>query len=184
MATLVSRSFTTTSSWSFSVSDPFLLIPEQYLTQHTDFPALTTKRGKIIWVVMVPIYWSLAFVVAGAVPQLGDISSLVGAFCIGNFTYTFPALLKIGFEIKKGAILPEEQFDEVNKKFTRMDGGMKRWWRGYKKSFFLTSFNIFYFLGALVVCGLGCYSAIMALITAFSGGSVTTSFSCRSPYAG
>jgi hypothetical protein len=133
---------------------------------------------------MVPIYWSLAFVMAGAVPELGDISSLVGAFCIGNFTYTFPALLKIGFEIKKGAMLPEESFDEATKKYVRVDSGFKRWIRGYRKTFLLTSFNIFYFLGALVVCGLGCYSAIEALIGAFSGGSVATSFSCTSPYAG
>ncbi|KAH8817436.1 transmembrane amino acid transporter protein-domain-containing protein [Xylogone sp. PMI_703] len=148
------------------------------------FPALTTRAGKIIWVVMVPIYWSLAFIVAGAVPQLGDISSLVGAFCIGNFTYTFPALLKIGFEIKLGAMLPEEKFDDVTRKYTRLDGGLKRWFRGYRKSFLLTTFNIIYMLGALVVCGLGCYSAIEALISAFDGGSVATSFSCRSPFAG
>ena len=121
---------------------------------------------------------------AGAVPELGDFSSLVGAFCIGNFTYAFPALLKIGFEIKKGAMLPEESFNEETKKYVRVDGGMRRWWRGYKKTIWLTSFNIFYLLGALVVSGLGCYSAIMALISAFSGGSVATSFSCASPYAG
>ena len=154
------------------------------LTNYVDFPALTTKGGKLIWIAMVPAYWSLAFVVAGAVPELGDISSLVGAFCIGNFTYTFPAMLKIGFEIKKGAMLPEEHFDEATKKYIRLDGGMRRWIRGYKKTFFFTSFNIIYMLGALVVCGLGCYSAIEALISAFGGGSVTTQFSCRSPYAG
>ena len=133
---------------------------------------------------MVPIYWALAFVVAAAVPQLGDLTSLVGAFCIGNFTYAFPALLKIGFEIKKGAMLPEESFDPITKKYTRLDGGVKRWLRGYRKSFLLTSFNIFYLLGALVVCGLGCYSAIMALISAFDGGTVATQFGCASPYAG
>jgi hypothetical protein len=72
---------------------------------------------------MVPIYWSLAFVMAGAVPELGDISSLVGAFCIGNFTYSFPALLKIGFEIKKGAMLPTERFDEETRQYVRGDGG-------------------------------------------------------------
>jgi hypothetical protein len=132
---------------------------------------------------MVPVYWALAFIVAGAVPALGDITSLVGAFCIGNFTYTFPALLKIGFDIKKGAMLPEEHFDEATKRYTRLDGGLKRWIRGYKKTFFLTSFNIIYFLGSLVVCGLGCYAAIEALIDAFSGGSVAKHFSCRSPYA-
>lgn len=132
---------------------------------------------------MVPIYWSLAFIVAGAVPALGDFSSLVGAFCIGNFTYTFPALLKIGFEIKKGAMLPDEHFDEATKTYIRKDSGIKRWMRGYRKTFFFTSFNIIYFLGSMVVCGLGCYSAIEALIVYFNGGSVTTSFSCKSPYA-
>lgn len=133
---------------------------------------------------MVPCYWALAFVVAGAVPNLGDLSSLVGAFCIGNFTYTFPAMLKIGFEIKKGAMLEGEHFDEVTKKYVRLDGGMKRWIRGYKKTWFLTTLNIIYMTGALVVCGMGMYSAIEALMSAFgSGGTVTTSFSCTSPYA-
>lgn len=148
-----------------------------------DFPTLTSFKGKIVWAIMVPMYWALAFIVAGAVPNLSGISSLVGAFCIGNFTYAFPALLKIGFEIKKGAMLPEEKFDETTKRYIRLDNGMKRWWRGYRKTWMLTSFNIFYMLGALVVCGLGCYSAIENLITAFSGGSVATSFGCTSPFA-
>lgn len=133
---------------------------------------------------MVPIYWALAFVIGSAIPNFGDFQSLVGAFCIGNFTYAFPALLKIGFEIKKGAMLPEEQFDPVTRKYVRLDGGLKRWIRGYRKSILLTSFNIFYLLGALVVCGMGMYSAIEALITAFGGGGTTaTAFGCTSPYA-
>ncbi|KAH7351013.1 transmembrane amino acid transporter protein-domain-containing protein [Rhexocercosporidium sp. MPI-PUGE-AT-0058] len=149
------------------------------------FPALTTFKGKLIWVAMVPAYWAFAFVVAAAVPNLGDFSSLVGAFCIGNFTYSFPAILKIGFDIKRGAMLPDEVFDEASKKFVRHDEGMKRWIRGYKKTWMLTSFNIFYALGALVVCGMGCYAAIEALMSAFgSGGSSATAFSCTSPYAG
>jgi len=148
------------------------------------FPALITKRGKIIWVAMVPAYWILAFIVASSVPQLSGITTLVGAFCIGNFTYTFPALLKIGFEIKKGAMLPDEGFDETTRTYIRKDGGMTRWIRGYKKTWMLTSFNIFYFLGSMVVCGLGCYSAIESLITAFNGGSVATAWSCTSPFAG
>lgn len=135
----------------------------------------------MLWCICVPIYWALAFVIAGAVPALGDFSSLVGAFCIGNFTYSFPALLKIGFEIKKNAMLPEEHFDEVTKKYVRLDSGWKRWARGYRKSWLLTTFNIIYFLGALVVCGMGMWAAIKALITYFNGGSITTSFSCTSP---
>jgi hypothetical protein len=134
---------------------------------------------------MVPIYWSLAFVLAGAIPNVADLVSLIGAFCIGNFTYAFPAMLQIGYDIKKGAMLPDETFDEVTKKYIRKDGGMKRWIRGFKKTWMLTSFNIFYVLGALVVCGLGMFSAIESLITAFGdGGTVATSFSCISPLAG
>lgn len=138
-----------------------------------------------MWIFVVPVYWALAYVIATAVPNIGDISSLVGAFCIGNFTYTFPALLKLGFDIKKAAMLPEESFDPVTRRYMRVDNGMKRWIRGYKKSFVMSTFNFLYFLASLVVCGLGCYAAIEALISAFGGGgSTTTHFSCTSPFAG
>lgn len=80
-------------------------------------------------------------------------------------------------------MLPEEHFDVATGKYHRVDSGIKRWMRGYRKTFIVTSLNIIYFLGALVVCGLGCYAAIEALISGFSGGTVTTSFSCKSPYA-
>ena len=81
-------------------------------------------------------------------------------------------------------MLPEEHFDTTTKKYTLMDNGMKRWWRGYKKSFWMSSFNILYFLGSMVVCGLGCYAAIEALISAFgAGGTTATHFSCTSPFA-
>jgi hypothetical protein len=137
-----------------------------------------------MWVFVVPVYWAIAYVIATAVPNIGDISSLVGAFCIGNFTYTFPALLKLGFDIKKGAMLPEEHFDPVTRKYTRLDNGLKRWVRGFKKTLLMSSLNIVYFLGSLVVCGLGCYAAIEALISAFgSGGTTATHFSCTSPFA-
>lgn len=52
------------------------------------FPTLATKTGKVIWCAMVPCYWALAFVVAGAVPNLGDLSSLVG----GEFALPLPTL--------------------------------------------------------------------------------------------
>lgn len=81
-------------------------------------------------------------------------------------------------------MLPDEGFDEASKTYIRLDGGWKRWMRGYRKTWLITSFNIFYLLGALVVCGMGMYSAIEALITAFGkGGTVATSFGCTSPFA-
>ena len=30
-------------------------------------PPMTSKRGKLIWIAVVPVYWSIAFIIAGAV---------------------------------------------------------------------------------------------------------------------
>lgn len=144
-------------------------------------PPLTIKMGKILWVVMVPAYWALAFVIAAAIPQFSYISGLIGAVCILSFTYTFPALLQLGFQIKKDAILPEETFDPITHTYTRLDSGLKRWARGFMKNWALNSFNVLYFLGALTTCALGIYSSVEGLISAFNGQSVATSFGCKPP---
>lgn len=52
-----------------------------------NFPSLEKKVGKILWAVIVPIYWGLAFVVAAAVPQIANLVTLVGALCILQFQY-------------------------------------------------------------------------------------------------
>jgi hypothetical protein len=144
-------------------------------------PPLTIRMGKILWVVMVPAYWALAFIIAAAIPQFSYISGLIGALCILSFTYTFPALLQLGFQIKKDAMLPEESFDPVTHTYTRLDGGLRRWARGFRKNWMLNSFNGIYFLGALATCALGVYSSVEGLISAFSGTSVATSFGCTAP---
>ena len=60
---------------------------------------------------------------------------------------------------------------------------MKRWVRGFKKTWLITSLNIIYLVGALVVCGMGMYAAIKTLKSAFGGGgTVATSFACNSPF--
>ena len=145
-------------------------------------PPLTTMRGKVLWIGLVPLYWAIAFVVCGAIPQFSAISGLVGALCILQFTYTFPALLAFGFQIQKDAMLPEEHFDPTTKTYSFVDRGLKRWIRGFKVKWALNSFNFFYFLGALATAALGIYSSVELLIAAFSsGGSAATSFGCASP---
>jgi hypothetical protein len=64
-------------------------------------PDLTTKKGKMLWVGMVPIYWVCAFIIASAIPQFSNVQGLVGAACILQFKYTFPPLLKLGFDIQQ-----------------------------------------------------------------------------------
>ena len=146
------------------------------------FPEITTKRGKWMWFALGPIYWILGFLIAAAVPNLNGISGIVGALLILNFTYTFPALLYIGFRCQVDAALPGEGFDPHTGVTTRHDAGMKRWVRGFKKNWHINTFNTLYFLGGLACCGMGSWAAIEGLIAVFGpGGTVATSFGCASP---
>jgi hypothetical protein len=144
-------------------------------------PPLTSKAGKILWTGLVPLYWVLAFVICAAIPQFSYISGLVGAVCILQFTYTFPAILAVGYQIKKDAMTPEEHFDPQTGIYNRRDTGVKRWVRGFKVRWYWNTFNFIYFLGALTTAALGIYSSCLGLISAFSGSSVATSFGCQGP---
>ncbi|KAI1476889.1 transmembrane amino acid transporter protein-domain-containing protein [Daldinia eschscholtzii] len=145
------------------------------------FPDLTTKKGKMWWAALIPLYWAVAFIIAAAVPQFSYIVGLIGALFILSFTYTFPAFLAIGYWIKKDAMVEgEEHFDPTTGTYNFVDHGCKRWGRGFMKKPLFNAFNVFYFLGALVTCALGCYSSIESLRQAFQSG-IATSLSCKPP---
>jgi hypothetical protein len=93
-------------------------------------PPLTTKKGKWLWVGIVPIYWSLAFIVAAPIPQFSNLAGLIAAICILQFTYTFPPFLWLGYRMKKDAIREGEGFDPATGRVTRFDTGFARWKRG------------------------------------------------------
>lgn len=146
------------------------------------FPEITTKKGRILWYIPGPCYWILAFVIAAAVPNLNGISSLVGALLILNFTYTFPALLYIGYKCQEGAILPGEGYDPTTGRTIRHDSGIKKWIRGFRAYWALNTLNTIYFMGGLACSGMGTWAAIEGLISIFGpGGTVATSFGCASP---
>ncbi|OBT83915.1 hypothetical protein VE02_09766 [Pseudogymnoascus sp. 03VT05] len=151
-------------------------------------PPITSKRGKFLWAVITPVYWSIAFIVAAAIPNFFGLTSLIAALCIMQFSYTFPPLLHLGFAIKEGAMLQGEGFNPSTGEVVRHDAGIKRWARGFFNGGFsgwklyVNLFNILFFLGSAVTAGLGAYSAIEALITAFQSPQITA-FTCTSPLA-
>jgi len=147
-------------------------------------PLLSTKKGKILWVVIIPIYWTLAFIVAASIPNFFGLSSIVAAICILQFTYTFPPMLYLGYAIKLGAMLPGEGFNPATGVNTRHDKGPKRWIRGFfKNRWWLNLWHLIFFGGALATAGLGAYSAIIALINAFKEPQINA-FTCHSPVEG
>lgn len=145
-------------------------------------PPLTSPRGKIYWATLIPVYWVVAFVVCASVPQFSFVSGLVGAVFILCFTYTFPAAIAIGYWIKRDAMVEgEEVFHPTTRTYNYADAGFTRYWRGFMRRPIFNTWNIIYFLGAMATGGLGTYSSVEGLISAFSGNGAATSWGCTPP---
>ncbi|KAJ5948683.1 hypothetical protein N7454_001990 [Penicillium verhagenii] len=144
------------------------------------FPPLDSKLGKWIWTAIVPIYWILAWVIAAAIPQISNLTSFVGAACILQFSYTFPPLLLVGYHVQKDAMLPEEEFNPRTGQAQRVDHGVKRWIRGYKKKFWWNTFDLVYALAALSLAGLGIWASVISMNVSFKTTQLTP-FTCTNP---
>ncbi|KAJ5141944.1 hypothetical protein N7526_002939 [Penicillium atrosanguineum] len=131
-------------------------------------------------VALVPIYWVLAWIIAAAIPQISNLTSFVGAACILQFSYTFPPMLLVGYNVQRDAMLPEERFNPQTGQAERVDSGVKRWIRGYKKKFVWNTFDIIYSAAALSCAGLGIWASVVAMHTDFAE-SALTPFTCANP---
>jgi len=86
--------------------------------------------------------------------------------------------------MKKYALQEGEGYDPASGQITRHDSGIRRMIRGFMaRRWYVNIFNVVYTLGALVLAGLGAYSAIEVLKNAFKQNR-TTSFVCKSPLEG
>ena len=141
------------------------------------FPSLAAKPGKLAWVVVVPIYWGLAFIIGAAIPQVSNLQAFIGSVAIFQFSYTFPPILASGYITLRDAMLPGDGFNPATGQTVRQDGGFGRYWRGFRKQLFFNSFNVFLVLGCIVTAVLGIYSAILGMITLYSSGA-SSSFTC------
>ena len=97
------------------------------------FPILESSKGKLIWIIFVPLYRIVALVLTASIPQITNFQSFVGAACVLQFTYIFPPFLVIGFKTQRDAILQEDTFDPATGRVTHVYSSLKRWIRGYKK---------------------------------------------------
>jgi hypothetical protein len=143
-------------------------------------PSLDRKSGKLLWVALVPVYWSVAFILAAAIPNFSYLSGLIAAVCILQFTYTIPPLLMLGCDIQLHAMGDDEGFNEETGQTVRIDEGWKRWARGARKYWYVNVWNLLLCMGALATAALGMYSSIEGLRKAFQTGR-STSFSCKGP---
>ncbi|KAF8591689.1 amino acid transporter-like protein [Ramaria rubella] len=147
-------------------------------------PAIISRAGRIIWTCMVLGYWAFAFIIASAIPQISNIEGVVSAFCILQFTYTFPPILYVGFTMQHDAIDGQPQYTPgADVSSLRLDTwwSWSRWRRGFVKRWWLNTFNFVLFLAALATAGLGAFSSIDQIKGTFSRGGSATSFGCKPP---
>nr|POE72723.1 hypothetical protein CFP56_30663 [Quercus suber] len=149
-------------------------------------PPLTTRGGKILWAIIVPLWWIVAFIIAAAIPDYFGFVSVMSAATLMHLVYSFPPLLTIGYDIRLANLhsSPDAAFDPHTGVVRRARHGLQYWVRGFLAGsplqVAMNVLHLMYALGALAMAGLGLYAAIEGMIDAFKNPQLN-SFSCRSP---
>lgn len=129
-------------------------------------PPLVTRRGKIYYAAIVPVWWTIAFIIAAAIPDYFGFVSVISASMLLNLTYSLPPLFAVGYDLQNNAYRESEGegFDPITGKVTRHGTTAQRWMRGFLSGGPLrvmqNAWHVLYFLASLSMCGLGMYAAI------------------------
>ncbi|KAF9358195.1 hypothetical protein BGX26_002262 [Mortierella sp. AD094] len=147
-------------------------------------PSLMSHKGHMIWIFMVVIYWTLAYIIGSAVPQIENISSLIAAICIMQFSYTFPPLLRFGYDVLTDAMSEDAVFVPGQGTSGRIDSwkDKSRWIRGlFTGRVWFKAVNVIIFLGFSAWACLGMWATGISIRDAFRSDGSGTSFGCDSP---
>ncbi|KAK4545434.1 hypothetical protein LTR36_002784 [Oleoguttula mirabilis] len=151
-----------------------------------DAPPLITKPGKIYWAIIVPIWWSIAYIIAAAIPDYFGFVSVIASATIMQFTYSFPPILALGYDMRLNAMKSTvgEGFDPQTGEVLRTSSGFSYWMHGFLSGgplqILMNVLHVLYAIGSLAMAGLGLYAAVEGMIAAFKIPQVN-SFSCKSP---
>ena len=145
-----------------------------------ELPELETGRGRLVWTILVIVYWGVAYVVASAIPQFSTLTALVSSICILQFSYTFPPLIRIGLDMHLGAIKGDGLYDPITRRTNRIDTWWQtsRWIRGFKDRWHANCAHFVLFLASLTTAALGMYASVQLLIQAYAGGT-NGAFNCK-----
>ncbi|KAF8239666.1 hypothetical protein L208DRAFT_1236102 [Tricholoma matsutake] len=147
-------------------------------------PRLMTLQGRYIWTGLVVIYWSLAFIIGSAIPQVQTITGLIAAIAIMQFTYTFPFMLRLGYDVITDAMVADEVYVPGKGSTGRADNWNQwsRWRRGlFSGRWYFKLFNFLLSLGGLAMACLGMWGAGMSIKDVFALSGAATSFGCKGP---
>ncbi|KZO95418.1 hypothetical protein CALVIDRAFT_564823 [Calocera viscosa TUFC12733] len=148
-------------------------------------PPLNSRTGRITWTISVIVFWTVGFVIGTAIPQIQNLSGMVGATTNVHFTYSFPTGFYFIYSVMSAAAAGDPAYvpGQENK---RVDTWREwsRWKRGLtggsRKEVLFRYFNGTLCLAALALGGIGIYGSAVSIRASFVAGS-PTSFSCAAP---
>lgn len=129
-------------------------------------PPLITRRGKIFYAAIVPVWWTVAFIIAAAIPDYFGFVSVISASTLLNLTYSLPPFFAVAYDVQVHAHRDSEDegFDPITGQVTRRGSTVQRWMRGFMSGGPLqiakNVWHVLYFFASLSMCGLGMYAAI------------------------
>jgi hypothetical protein len=147
-------------------------------------PPLMSHKGHVIWIILVFVYWTVAFIIGAAIPQIQTITGLIAAIAIMQFTYSFPPLLRVGYDVITDAMAEDKKFVPGNGTSGRIDtwSDRSRWMRGiFGGRFWFKLFNLIIGLGGLAMACLGMWGAGEQIKATFAISGAAISFGCKSP---
>ena len=115
----------------------------------------------MFYAAIVPFWWSIAFIIAAAIPDYFGFVAVISASMLLNLTYTIPPFLALGYDIQRMAMQGEggEVFDPMTGLTKRTGTVMQRYIRGFLSggplSVARNVWHVFYILASLSMCGLG-----------------------------
>lgn len=148
-------------------------------------PNLMSRRGRMVWSPLVVVYWCIAFIVGSAIPQVQNISGLIAAICIMQFTYTFPPIMRVAYDVITDAMVADRPYVPGSLSTShRIDTwrDASRWKRGlFSGRWYYKLFNLVIFLACCSFACLGMYGSGKSIQETFQLAGAPTSFSCNSP---
>ncbi len=130
---------------------------------------MTTPRGKLFYAAIVPIWWSIAFIIAAAIPAYVYFVGVISASCLLNLSYTIPPWIALGYDIKKQTM---GTFDPMTGRTSRGLTGINRYIRGFWSGGpFQVTINVWHallFVASLGMCGLGMWASIQGSVSSLA----------------
>ncbi|KAF8677801.1 hypothetical protein AX14_004793 [Amanita brunnescens Koide BX004] len=147
-------------------------------------PRLMSSKGRFVWIGLVLVYWAIAFLVGSSIPQIQAVGGLIGAVAIMQFTYTFPPLLWLGYQVMIDAMIDDKAHSPCCGCKGRIDTWQEwsRWKRGlFGGRWYFKMFNLMLGLAGFTIACMGIWAAGATIQETFAIAGAATSFGCAAP---